>query len=180
MQRFLISVASLLLVAAPVTPAFAQAATAKADAIAVGTAVTDVNGGAVGTVTAIKGDVVTVHTDRLDAHLAKSSFTPNEGKLLVGMTQAELNALVEKDQAAAAASLAVGAEIKGMGGAVLGTIDAIDTEFVTIKLASDNKVRIPRSGVAGAATGAVVGLTAEQLEAQVSATADTGDAAQGQ
>ena len=174
MQRFYVSVASLLLVAAPAAPAFAQAATAKADAFAVGTIVTDAKGGPVGTVTAVNGDVVTVHTDKLDANLAKASFTPNEGKLLVGMTQAELNAVVEKDQAAAAASLAVGAEIKGTGGAVLGTIDAIDTEFVTIKLASGNKVRIPRAGVVGSATGAVVGLTAEQLEAQVSATAPEG------
>ena len=133
--------------------------------------VTDAKGGAVGTVTAVNGDIVTVHTDKLDANLSKSSFTPSEGKLLVGLTQAELNAAVEKDKAAADASLAVGAEVKGSGGATLGTIDAIDTEFVTIKLASGNKVRIPRSGIAGAATGAVIGLTVEQLEAQV-----TGDA----
>ncbi len=165
MQRFIIGFASLLLASAPVSPAFAQAA--PANAFAVGTQVTDANGAAVGTVTAVNGDVVTVKTDRLEANLAKSSFTPNEGKLLVGLTQAELNAAVEKDKAAAEASLAVGAEVKGTGGATLGTIDAIDAEFVTIKLASGNKVRIPRSGIAGAATGAVIGLSAEQLEAQV-------------
>jgi preprotein translocase subunit YajC len=172
MKRLLVSAASLLLIA---TPAFAQA-----DAFKVGTVVTDANGGPVGTVTAVNGDVVTVHTDKLDANLAKASFTPSEGKLLVGLTQAELNAAVEKDQAAAAASLAVGAEVKGTGGAVLGTIDAIDGEFVTIKLASGSKVRIPRSGIAGSASGAVVGLTAEQLEAQVAPTAQPGASAQGQ
>jgi preprotein translocase subunit YajC len=165
MQRFIIGFASLLLASAPASPAFAQAA--QANAFAVGTQVTDANGAAVGTVTAVNGDVVTVKTDRLEANLAKSSFTPNEGKLLVGLTQAELNAAVEKDKAAAEASLAVGAVVKGTGGATLGTIDAIDAEFVTIKLASGNKVRIPRSGIAGAATGAVIGLSAEQLEAQV-------------
>ena len=76
--------------------------------------------------------------------------------------------------------MAVGAEIKGTGGAVLGTIDAIDSEYVTIKLASGNKVRIPRSGVVGSANGVVVGLTAEQLEAQVAPAADPGATAQGQ
>jgi preprotein translocase subunit YajC len=180
MQRILISVASLLLVAAPASPALAQAATAQADAFAVGTIVTDAKGGPVGTVKSVNGDVVTVRTDKLDANLAKASFTPSGGKLLIGMTQAELNAAVEKDQAAAAASLAVGAEVKGTGGAVLGTIDAIDTEFVTIKLSSGNKVRIPRTGVVGSSTGAVVGLTAEQLEAQVSATAQPNAPAEAQ
>ena len=172
MKRFLVSVASLLLVTSP--------ALAQADAFKVGTVVTDAKGGPVGTVTAVNGNVVTVHTDKLDANLAKESFTPSEGKLLVGLTQAELNAAVEKDQAAAAASLAVGAEVKGTGGAVLGTIEAIDGEFVTIKLASGSKVRIPRSGIAGSAGGAVVGLTAEQLEAQVSPTGQSGASAQGQ
>jgi len=174
MQRLFVSIASLLLVAAPAAPAFAQAATAKADAFAVGTIVTDAKGGAVGTVTAVKGDVVTVRTDRLDANLAKASFTPSDGKLLIGMSQAELNAVVEKDQAAAAASLTVGADVKGTGGAVLGTIDAIDTEFVTINLSSGSKVRIPRAGIVGSSSGAVVGLTAEQLEAQVAGTAEAG------
>ena len=164
MQRILFGFASLLLASAPLAPAFAQTDTA----FAIGTQVTDAQGGAVGTVTAVNGDVVTVKTDRLEANLSKSSFTANEGKLLVGLTQAELNAAVEKDKAAADASLAVGAEVKGTGGATLGTIDAIDSEYVTIKLASGNKVRIPRAGIVGSATGAVVGLTAEQLEAQVS------------
>ena len=164
MKSILIGIASLVLAAAPMAPAHAQAD----NAFAVGTVVTDASGGPVGTVTAVNGDVVTVKTDRLEANLSKSSFTPNEGKLLVGLTQAELNAAIEKDKAAAEASLAVGAEVKGTGGATLGTIDAIDAEFVTIKLASGSKVRIPRTGIAGAATGAVVGLTAEQLEAQVS------------
>jgi preprotein translocase subunit YajC len=167
MQRIFVGFASLLLASAPVAPALAQAA--PANAFSIGTQVTDANGGAVGTVTAVNGDVVTVKTDRVEANLSKASFTPNEGKLLVGLTQAELNAAVEKDKAAAEASRAVGAEVKGSGGATLGTIDAIDAEFVTIKLGSGSKVRIPRSGIVGAATGAVIGLTAEQLEAQVSA-----------
>ena len=108
MQRIIVGFASILLASTPLAPAFAQAA--PANAFAVGTVVTDAKGGAVGTVTAVNGDIVTVHTDKLDANLSKSSFTPSEGKLLVGLTQAELNAAVEKDKAAADASRAVGAE----------------------------------------------------------------------
>ena len=155
----------LLVAFASVSLALANPAVAQADPFAVGTQVTDANGGAVGTVTAVNGDVVTVKTDKLEANLPKASFAPNEGKLLIGNTQAELNALVEKEKAAADASLVVGAAVKDSAGASVGTIDAIDAEFVTLKLASGKSVRLPRTGIAGSATGAVVGTTLAELEA---------------
>ena len=163
-MRIFIAIASAsLALAAPLTPALGQAA----GGFAVGTEVTDANGGAVGTVTAVNGDVITIKTDRLETNLSKSSFAESEGKLLVGVTQAELNAAIEKDKAVAEASLAVGAPVKDSAGAAAGTIDAIDAEFVTIKLASGKSIRIPRTGIAGSANGAVIGLTAADLEAQV-------------
>ena len=167
MKRVLVSVAvASLALATPLSPATAQAA----PAITPGMQVTDAKGGAVGTVTAVNGDVVTVRTDRLEANLDKSSFTASEGKLLMGMTQVELNAAIEKDQAAAEASLAVGSPVKGSAGAQIGTIEAIDAEFVTIKLASGKSVRLPRTGIRGAAGGAVIGLTQAELDAQIGAT----------
>ena len=60
---------------------------------------------------------------------------------------------IEKDKAAAEASLAVGAPVKDSAGASVGTIEAIDAEFVTIKLASGKSVRLPRNGIAGSANG---------------------------
>ena len=162
-MRIFIAVASAsLALAAPISPVFAQAASG----FTVGAQVTDANGGPVGTVTAINGDIVTIKTDKFETNLSKSSFADSEGKLLVGMTQAELNAAIEKDKAAAEASLAVGAPVKGTAGESAGTIEAIDGEFVTLKLASGKTVRIPRSGIAGSANGAVIGLTAAELEAQ--------------
>lgn len=144
-------------------PAFAQA-----DAFKVGAEVLDSSGNPVGTVTAVQGDVITVKTDKLDANLGKGSFANQDGKLYIGMSQAELNATVEKDKAAAEASLAVGAQVKDAAGAAVGTIEAIDAEFVTLKLASGKSVRIPRNGIAGSATGAVVGLSAADLEKSAS------------
>ena len=143
--------------AAPAAPALAQAA---------GTQVVDTGGGAVGTVVRVDGENIVIKTDKHDVALPKSSFTPHEGKLLFGMTQAQLNAATEKSLAEAAAAIAPGATVKGSGGAVLGTIDAVDTEFVTIKLQSGTMVRIPRSGVAAGNGEVVIGLTAEELEAQ--------------
>ncbi len=162
-MRLFIAVASAsLAIAAPLAPALGQ----TSGGFTVGTEVTDANGGAVGTVTAVNGDIITIKTDRLETNLSKSSFAESDGKLLVGMTQAELNAAIEKDKAAAEASLAVGAPVKGSAGTQVGTIEAIDAEFVTLKLDSGKSIRIPRAGIAGSASGAVIGLTAAELEAQ--------------
>lgn len=146
----------------PAAPAIAQAG-----GISVGMQVVDVSGGAVGTVTAMKGDVLTVKTDRYEVALPTNSFTPNEGKLLFGMTQAALNAATEKTLAEANAALVVGATVKGSGGTRVGILEAIDADLATIKLDSGRLVQMPRSGIVGSADGVIIGLTAEQLEAQL-------------
>lgn len=158
----------LFVLLASASLAFAGPALAQADGFTVGVEVLDSSGSPVGTVTAVNGDVVTVKTDKLDANLGKGSFASQDGKLYIGMTQAELNAAIEKDHAAAEASLAVGAPVKDSAGADAGTIEAIDAEFVTLKLASGKSIRIPRNGIAGSANGAVVGLTAADLEKSAS------------
>lgn len=140
---------------------------------AVGTAVVDTKGASVGTIAATEGDtIVTVRTDKHDIRLPVSSFAkdPNTGKLLLALSQAELNAKFEADQAAVAASLEVGKPVKGLNGQVLGTIEAIDDKEVQMKLPTGQTVKFPRSGIAGASDGAVVGITAEQLEAQIKGT----------
>lgn len=158
----------LLVAFASVSLALASPALAQAGGFTIGAQVLDSSGNPVGTITAVNGDVVTVKTDKVEANLGKGSFAQQDGKLYIGNTQAELNALVQQQNAAAEASLAVGATVKGTGGAEIGTIEAIDAEFVTLKLTSGKSVRIPRSGIAGSAQGAVVGLTVADLEAQTS------------
>ena len=171
MRLFFASIALAPLAAAlPAIPAVAQTAD-----VAVGMPVADVGGGAVGTVIGIKGDVLTVKTDKYEMALPRNSFTPNNGKLLFGMTQAALNAAYEKSRAEAEAQLVAGAVVKGAAGTRVGTIDAIDAQFATIKLESGKLVRIPRSGVAGSPDGAVIGMTAAQLEAQVGGSTDSGE-----
>lgn len=160
-MRLFVALASASLALAG--PVFAQAG-----GFAVGTEVLDPSGNPVGTVTAVNGDVVTIKTDKVEAPLGKASFAQQDGKLYIGNTQAELNALIEQTNAAAAASLAVGAPVKDSAGTAVGTIEAIDAEFVTLKLASGKSIRIPRNGIAGSADGAVVGLTAADLESSAS------------
>jgi hypothetical protein len=125
--------------------------------------VVDPSGGAVGVVTAVKGDMLMLKTGAHQVQLPLASFTASEGKLLFGMTAAQLNAEVEKQLAAANASVAVGAQVYGSDGTLAGQIDAIDGDLVTIKLASGQTVRLPRSGVAGSDKGAVLGVTTAQL-----------------
>jgi preprotein translocase subunit YajC len=148
-------------------PAFAQTASST---VTPGMQVVDTSGGAVGTVIAVEGDNLTVKTDRHQTIIVRDSVTPHQGKLLFGMTRAELNAAVDRDIAAANAALVPGAIVRGAGGVKVGTLERIDAEFATIKLDSGNRVRIPRSGISGTAQGeTVIGLTADQLEAQASA-----------
>jgi len=152
----------------PLSLAFAVFA-APAGAQSVGMQVTDSTGAAVGTVTAVKGDTVVVKTDKHEVTLPKTSFTPNVGKLLFGMTQAQLNAEVEKSLAAADASVKAGATVKGAQGTAIGTIASVDGSSVTITLTAGQKIQFARSAVRGNADGSVtIGLTAEQLEAEVS------------
>ena len=157
MRLFVAFAAASLAVAGP---AFAQDG-----GFTVGAQVLDSNSNLVGTITAVNGDVVTVKTDKVEAALGKASFAQQDGKLFIGNTQAELNDLVEGANAAAAASLVVGASVKDSAGAAAGTIESIDAEFVTITLASGKAVRLPRNGIAGSADGAVVGATVADLEA---------------
>nr|WP_294846307.1 hypothetical protein [uncultured Sphingomonas sp.] len=162
MSRFAsIFVACSLVASAPV---FAQ----SSNLFVPGTQVVDSAGGAVGSIASVKGNVVTVRTDSFEANLGKDSFAEVTGKLMIGLTKDQLNAAVQEQQAAAAASLAVGAVVKGSAGHPVGTIETMDAEFVTLKLESGKLVKLPRNGVAASADGARIGLTAQQLEDQIS------------
>ncbi len=139
--------------------------------LAVGMSVVDPQGGVVGSITAMGPDGVTVQTDRHQAKLPQSSFTVSNGKALFAMSQAELNASIDELIAAnPAPELKVGAEVRGAKGASIGTIDALDAANVTITLASERKISIPRSSIAAQADGSgMIAWTASELEAQVKA-----------
>lgn len=166
------------LAAAPValSPAFA----ATPAEVRAGMQVVDPNGGTVGTVTAVKTDALVLKTDKHEVQLPLASFTVHEGKLLFGMTAEQLNAETEKAMAAASAAIAVGAQVYGSDGTLAGQIEALDDEFVTIKLTSGASVRLPRSGIGGSDKGAVVGVTTAQLNELASQASATEQAPPGQ
>jgi preprotein translocase subunit YajC len=63
--------------------------------LAPGAAVTDQNGGAVGTIEAIEGDMVTIATPNAKAKLPKTAIAQGPNGPVIGMTQAQLEAAVK-------------------------------------------------------------------------------------
>jgi hypothetical protein len=148
--------------------ALGVALAAPAAAQSVGMQVVDTSGAPVGTVTAIQGDNIQIKTDKHDALLPKSGFTLNNGKLLFGMTQAQLDSKIEEASAASAKAIAAGATVKGSAGTEVGKIDSVAGANVTITLASGKKLQVPATGLRGNPDGTVtIGYTAEQLDALV-------------
>jgi len=141
---------------------------APAAAQSVGMQIVDTAGAPVGTVTAIQGDNLLVKTDKHEALLPKASFTLHDGKLLFGLTQAQLDSKIEESAAASQKAIVAGATVNGTGGAAVGKIEAVDNEKVTIALTSGKKIQVPSTGLRGNADGTVaIGYTAEQLDALV-------------
>jgi preprotein translocase subunit YajC len=120
-----------------------------------------------------------VKTDRHEALLPKSSFTISQGKLLFGMTRAQLNAEVEKTMAAASAAIVPGASVKGVSGTVLGLIDTVEGDSVTITLSSGLKIQVDKTALRGNSDGSVTtGFTADQLQALIDGKSAGGTAGQ--
>ena len=141
---------------------------APAAAQSVGMKVVDTAGAPVGTVTAIQGNNLQIKTDKHDALLPKSSFSVSDGKLLFGMTQAQLDAEIEKNLAAANAAIAAGATVKGSAGTAVGKIESVADGNVVIALDGGKKIQVPQTALRGNADGSVtIGYTADQLQALV-------------
>jgi len=141
---------------------------APAAAQSVGMQIVDTAGAPVGTVTGIQGDNLQIKTDKHEALLPKASFTVNNGKLLFGMSQAQLDSKIEEATAASAKAIAAGATVKGSAGTEVGKIESVAGSNVVITLASGKKLQVPATGLRGNADGTVtIGYTAEQLEALV-------------
>lgn len=145
--------------------ALAAVSVPAAAAVTAGAIVKDTAGGEVGTILKVEGDQLVLKTDKHEVRLPVASFTATDGGALFGMTRAQLNAEVDKAEAAAAAQIVAGASVKGPTGAEVGKIEAVDAQFVTLKLASGATVRALRTAFAGGPAGPVTSLTADQLEA---------------
>jgi preprotein translocase subunit YajC len=57
--------------------------------------------------------------------------------------------------------------VRGKNGGLAGQIETIDEQFVTVELATGQSIRLPRSSVAPAPDGAVLGITVAELQQMV-------------
>ncbi|MCJ8190072.1 hypothetical protein [Sphingomicrobium aestuariivivum] len=160
MKFFKTAIAATALVAmTPMAPAVA----AQPAGVTTGMQVVELDGTLVGTVVAADDQLITIRTDKHDVPVPAASFTPNEGKLLFGMSAAELNAAVDANLAAAEASVAVGKSVKDVAGVEFATIEEITAEYIQLGLEGDKVIRIPVNGLQKDANGAIALYNAADL-----------------
>ena len=153
------SISAALLAAAP---AFAQSA------LRPGAVVTGPQGGQVGTIASIDGQFVLLRTDRHEVRLPVSSFTATADAVLFGLTREQLNSDLDRMKAQAQQAIAVGATVRDRDGALIGPVEATDSETLTVRL-GEQLIRLPRTAVAPGPDGLVVGVTVAELQAQAAA-----------
>tara|TARA_R110000787_G_scaffold15402_8_gene47620 strand:+ start:6920 stop:7438 length:519 start_codon:yes stop_codon:yes gene_type:complete len=171
MKNFLTLVTGAALLAA--TPAVAQDAAPAVKAQA-GMKVVGPNGGDVGTVDSVTDGAVIVDTGKNKAALAPNAFAKAENGLSIMMTKADLDAAIEKAAADAKAQLLAaltpGTEVKTVNGAaVIGTIQEVDADYVTIEH-DGQPVKLPVDAFMDKPDGVAITMTEDQFNAALTGT----------
>ena len=160
-----------LLVAAALSAAplstFAAPASAQT-AVQAGAVVKDPQGGEVGTIESVDGDQVVLRTDRHQARLPATALTAGPNGLVINTTRAALNGQIDQMLSQAQQAITVGAVVHDLEGAVVGPIEAVDAESVTIRF-GERQFQIQKSGVGSGPSGLVIGTTIADLEVQLAA-----------
>ena len=170
-----------LVAIAPVTPAMAQALE-----------IVDPAGNKVGYMVSMDTEtgLITLKTDKYEVQLPKGSFTPNGETLMFSMTQAELNAEVERGKKELADTASVGRAVRDADLQPAGVIEAMTDDAVMVRLANNTIVAIPHNGITPHLDGAILGyrnadleplgveLTPEQVQEQVALAAEQKAAAE--
>lgn len=160
-------VAVTALTAGLLLPAAVQAQTLRA-----GATVTDPDGGEVGTIVSVEGDVVVLRTDRHEVRLPAAALRATETGAVAGVTREQLNTQVDQAQAQAQAAFVVGATVNDRDGAVVGPVQEITADTVTIQFRGQ-PIRLPRDSLVAREGGLVMGASVAELEAQLGAAATT-------
>lgn len=150
----------------------AQAPATGAATVATGATVYDTSGGVVGTVESTDGTNAVVNTGTVKAAIPLTSLGQGAQGPVLAMTKAQLEAAAGQQQAQASADfkskLVPGATVYGTGGTQLGTIKSVDASGVTLTTA-DGPVVLPVNGFGPGPQGIVLGMTAAQLKAAMTA-----------
>lgn len=154
-------------------PAAGAPATTGA-AVTTGATVYDTSGGIVGTVESTDGTNAVVNTGTVKAAIPLTSLGKGAQGPVLAMTKAQLEAAAGQQQAQASAEfkskLVPGATVYGTGGAQLGTIKSVDASGVTLTT-TDGDAVLPVTGFGPGPQGILLGMTAAQLKAAMTAAA---------
>ena len=160
--------------AAPAGATGGAAPATGGSAVAAGATVYDTKEGVVGTVDSVTNGVAVVNTGTNKVGLPLASFATGPKGPIISMTKTELDAAASQATAANTAELkaqlAPGATVYGAAGASLGTIKESDDQYVTVTL-EKGPVKLPIGAFTKGDKGAMLSMTAEQLEAAVAAAA---------
>jgi hypothetical protein len=153
------------------------AAFAQEGSLAVGATVYGPQGEAVGTVETVADGIVTLDTGKHKAPLPAEVFGAGENGPTITVTQAQINAMLD-DQIAAAealrdAALVPGAMVHTAGDLMLGNVKSVEGDDVVVNI-EDGPVAMLREHFAINANGTLIALfTMEQIEAAAAAAAPT-------
>jgi hypothetical protein len=151
----------------------ALAPTQSTAGIAVGATIVDDAGNPVGDIVSIQNGDVIVRTDRHEARIPRTSLWVSRGRVVLSMTRAQLNSAVDRLTPTPPVQLAPGVVVRGPAGAVAGTIEAVEPDNIILRLTSGQAASLPRSAVGATAQGAIIGITAEELQRRVEEAAPT-------
>jgi preprotein translocase subunit YajC len=146
------------------------AAIAADTAVKTGATIYDTAGGTVGIVDSVTGDLAVVSTGTNKVSLPISSFGVGDKGPVIAMTKAQLDAAASgakaDQQKQTQAALTPGATVYGSNGGVLGTVDSVDSQFVTLAI-GEQKAKVPLNAVGKGEKGPMVAMNAEDVKAAV-------------
>lgn len=173
MKKSLIAAALLGAVLTPAAALAQDIPDAVASALAVGAMVYAPDGSEVGTIKSMPGGNVVISTGKHDATLPASVFGRNEKGLLISMTKAQLDAAVEaaeaKANAAMDAALVADAQIHSKDGVVIGTVQKVEGDDVTIDLPEGTAITLKKEHLTVGQNGLSLFMTAAEFKAAVGA-----------
>lgn len=177
------------LAAASLVPFAAHAQDAAADAAApavtptVGAKVFDQQGGEVGTIETVDAANAVVNTGAKKATLPLAAFGKNEKGLLLSMNKAQLEAAVTaaeaKTASATTGALVADAQVKSADGVVVGTIQKVEGDNVTLALTEGSPVTITKQYLTAQPDGSLaLTMNADAFKAAVASATQSAATAQ--
>jgi hypothetical protein len=127
----------------------------------------------VGTVEKVDGGNAVVFTGTKRATLPGSAFAKTDKGLVISMTQTQLNDAVAAAETQASSSLdaalVADAQVKSKDGAVVGTVQKIEGDNVTITLTEGGPVTVTKQYLSAGAGGLALTMNAAEFKSAVSA-----------